>query len=301
MPRYEVRQLTSAPESLALESMGARLDVSVGAPALEAEEGIELVGSSSSSSLITFPLLSSSSSDIDYAIFLYREYNNGRRCFIGVCSPLDIREWPVDEPDAVTGFYRKTSGSWTFRDNVLLEQFRLKLLEHIQGLANALALLAGLAEEEEQTYDFTPSDATVMSSSLQGERSFTITRAPVVPYPTDEPVGYRLHVTCVATGTDPKIFLHRKDLRDRDAEEKERPIAVCSPGDLVDYPVDVPDDDQFPDHYRKSTFDIVTANIPLLKDGWDNIKFDVEQLATALNMHYTEISNVDVEQISPQI
>lgn len=299
MSSYEVRQVTYAPVTLGLAHMGARLDIIIGEPTTT-DYDVTYKGYSSSSSVYEIPTGSSSSSNVDYAILLFREFSNGRSRFIGVCSPLDLQQWPVDNPDANTGFYRKANSSWTFRDYELLEQFRSKILEYIQSLTNSLSILHNLAQEEELNYDFTISDSEIISSSLQDERSFTLIRSPVVFYPIDNPVGYRLHVTCTAIGTDPKIFLHRLDLPESE-EVKERPIAVCSPGDLVDYPSDAPDENQFPAHYRKATFDIVTADITLLNEGWNNIKLEVEQLAAALAIHQDNVSSLDVEQITSNV
>ena len=298
MPTYEVRQLTAAPTDLGLSHLGARLDISVGEPGLDPESSTYLV--SSSSSLVEFPLLSSSASGVDYAILLYKQSGDGREHFIGICSPIDMQQWPEEEPDAVTGFYRKQGGEWTFRDEELLEQFRSHLLDHIQRLADSLSTLATLGTAETVTYDASE-ELTDVSSSSATATSFTLRRDVVATYPDSDPTGYRLRVTCESVGGDEKIFLHRNDTLDRDGNKLARPIAVCSPGDLVDYPAGAPSSSQFPPHYRKATFDIVSANIPLLLETWDNIKTEVEQLAMALQVHEETVSDTTVSRVEPNV
>ncbi len=313
MAIFVVHKLVSKPRDT-LDHMGARLDISIlteaEAAALRPESssssGFPLSGGVSSSSSISLVGMSSSSSSGAAALgpydvqnlFLFQQ-DGDREHFLGVCSPQDLETWAVETPHATTGLFRRSAVSVTFRRDTILDTFWNRLDADIVSLSLALTTLSGLREAEDLTYDFT-SEGTEpdSSSSLHGLRQFRLHRAPMVPYPADQPTGYRLHVTCAADGTDSKIFLHRNDLPDRDGDTHARPIAVCSPGDLVDYPPDAPDPDQFPDHYRLAEFDVVGSELNDLKEAWDSIKVDVEQLAAALKFHVDVVTASSLEDVS---
>lgn len=283
MPTYQVTQQITVPEEQGRVYRDTRLQVTVGAPDREPTEI-----SSSSSAWIEFPE-SSSSSNVDYAIFLYRQVD-GVEQFLRVCYPLDFI-YPIDTPDPATGLYRKSTGDWMFRAESILDQFSRQLLEDIQSLADVLETLAELQAAEIKIYDFSP-DGSSMS------RYFQLHKDAVTPYPEGDPVGYRLKVTCTGAGTDAKIFLHRNDVAPDIATDDQlaRPIAVCSAGDLVDYPADAPDN--FPYHYRLATFDIVSKNISLLWSTWENICVDTDELARTLKIMEDDVTSTSEDIVS---
>lgn len=299
MPTYAVRKLVSKPDAR-LDHMGARLDVQIVSPE---EAAFATTDSSSSSSItvnpVTFESSSSSAAQLDVQnLFLFQQEGD-REHFLGVCSPLDLETWPVGSPDATTGLFRRHYVSLTFRKEDILDDLWSDLWNDIEALASVLSVLAPLRDAESEEYEFTETGVTPSSSSsLHALRRLRLQRAPLTAYPSENPVGYRLTVTCTADGADHKIFLHRNDLADRSGVVHYRPIAVCSPGDLVDYPPDAPDEDQFPDHYRLSTFDVMSKDPELLQEAWINIKRDTEQLAAALKFHLDEVTDTDVENVS---
>lgn len=265
--------------------LGARMDVIV---------DIDTPGESSS--VINIPEMSSSSSSqesIDYsAVFLYRRVNDDDT-FLDVCSPADMETWPSDNPDAATGLYRSNQVSITFRSRTLLEQAYEEVWKRIEALGDALTILSRMRITETVPYDFSENDAEYSSSSGDGIRRFTLTRDAFIPYPTSSPTGYLLRITCDADGVDDAIFLWRNDLPDRTNTVQKRPIAVCSPGDLVDYPEGTPDVSQFPAHYRLNEWSITSARLSLLEETWTKIKSDVSQLARALNAHLGQATEVE--------
>lgn len=281
MPIYQVTQQRTVPADHGRVYLDTRLQVFVGPPDSDPSEV-----SSSSSTFIEFPE-SSSSSSVDYAVFLYQQVN-GQEQFVRVCYPLDF-QYPLYVPDPITGFYRKATGDWMFRAESIMDQFQVQLLDDIQALAEILEVLGELQQPETKNYDF---------SSMDGIRDFTLQREAVTAYPADNPVGYRLAVTCSGTNTDSKIFLHRDDIEPDTptSAQRERPIAVCSAGDLVDYPEDVAD--SFPYHYRRNTFSIVSKNISLLRSTWENICVDTDELARTLKSLENDVTNTETDTVS---
>jgi hypothetical protein len=280
MPTLTITRVTHVPE-LPLSHMGVRMNLSVtsGGPEPTVAERHSSSSSAvrfvSSSSQVEVQISSSSWAPSFHNIFLYRELG-GREYFLGVCSPADLDAWLPDEPDSL----------------------RTELWSDIQDLMDALDVVSAMRGSETVSYSFSTSDARLgiggsSSSSAHGVRRFTLTRESLVAYPTTDPVGYRLNVACVAEGADPKIFLYRDDLPDRDRVTHSRPIAVCSPGDLVDYPEDEADSRHFPAFYRQATFDIVSRDLALLQETWANVKRDTEELAAALQWHQDEVTSVE--------
>lgn len=246
----------------------------------------------------------SSSSGIpanDNAIFLFkRGATTSSDVFLGVCSPRDLAVWPPVRSDA-KAFYRLDRVELTFRAEVVMETAWTQLVSDVTALSNANDALAQLSSGETVTFEFEDDTCTVLrssSSSARGMRVFNLTLSPIALYPSEEPAGYRMLVTCASDCGDPKIFLHRDDQPDMDGDVHSRPIAVCSPGDLVDYPTDLPDDDQFPAFYRTADFDIVSNNPILLADVWERIKVDTELLAAALYTHENVITETLIEDVA---
>lgn len=295
MPKYELIKTVSEQRLPLNLSGGARLDITIAAPSSASPL-------SSSFAVVEFPVILSSSSAVagtDRNLLLFRR-KSGRDFFLGIASPLDMETWPVDIPDVITGFYRTTSGSWTFRLRDLLDDFWTSIVSDVQQLANLLGLLAPLRALELISYDFSPGGVgwDSSSSARAGSRVFHLRREGVVSYPSINPAGYRLKVTCTAEGADKNIFLHRDDLPDRAQKIHVRPLAVCSPSDLVDYPAGLVSSDDFPPHYRLGKFDIVAANINDISSGWLNIKTEVKQLAGSLKFQQDSVSERDVLEIS---
>ena len=299
MATFTIQKIYSEPQG-SLAHYGQQIDVRV----LTEEEAalLNLSEESSSSSVVSeVGVMSSSSStaislyDVKH-LFLFNRKATGDK-FLGVCSPLDLETWPVDAPTNATGYFRKSQVTVTTRHENITDTFIYKLSEDIDKLAAALNLLAILGNRESVTYDFSSSSNT-SSSSSSNEKSFTVTKEVTVAYPSENPTGYRLQVNCTAIGADPKIFLHRNDLPDQNMEIKARPIAVCSPGDLVDYPPDEPDETDFPAHYRLAEFDVVSSNLDDLNSAWTNIKIEVARLAQVLKIHENEITDSSLEEIT---
>lgn len=211
------------------------------------------------------------------AILLFDKRSDTDTKFLGVCSPLDLAQLPEDMP--AIGLGRDNKVELTFRNEQLLDIAWAELIDDVYALAAALGTLETLASAETKTY---------------GE--YSITRDAVVAYPADAPTQYRLRVECTA-GLDLHIFLYEDEVPDSDGTVKPRPVSVCSPGDMVDYPQDAAGP-EFPFHYRRLVFDISTSNITLLADTWNNIQLDVEDLATALAYHETTVTTsteMDIE------
>lgn len=213
---------------------------------------------------------SSSSSSVD-AILLFKQVN-GVDHFIGICSPIDLARVPVDAPDE-SGLFRVASASWDFRNRVLMDQFWAALELDVQALASAQNSLAALDDVDVVSFDISPDDAP-------GTVVYTLTRDAVSLYPVSAPTGYRLRVVCAALGADPNVFLRRNEQASLSASATSRPIAVCSAGDMADYPVGAPTG--FPAYFRGNEFDITSRNVYLLKHAWDTIQFDVRKLVESL-------------------
>lgn len=245
--------------------------------------------------------LSSSSPLInDNAVFLFKRGTTASSdVFLGVCSPRDMAVWPPARSDA-KAFYRLDRVELTFRAEAVMEAAWTQLVSDVVALSNANDALMLLSPGETAVFEFTDSSCVVArssSSSEQGTRVFNLTLSPITLYPSEDPAGYRMLITCASDCGDPKIFLHRDDQPDRDGDVHSRPIAVCSPGDLVDYPADLPDEEQFPAFYRTADFDIVSDNPVLLADVWERIKVDTELLAAALYTHENVITETLIEDV----
>lgn len=254
MSRFVLTRTVSHAESTAAREANVRLHV--------------LVGPATSSSSSGEPLSLSS----DQAIFLNGTDSHTR--FLGVCSPIDMAVFGLDV-DEITNRVRTNEGEWDFRNEELMEQFWLRLLFDVQSLDAALTKLDELYGVVAFTVDFSPDDDP-------GSRYFEIIRE-VTFYPDDSPSHYRMRVTCEAVGGDAsEIFLHRYELPDRNGEIFARPIAVCSPGDLADYPVGEPRSGQFPRYFRRAAFDVSSRNVSRIYSGWTNIYASVRLLAASL-------------------
>jgi hypothetical protein len=171
------------------------------------------------------------------------------------------------------------------------------LLSDLTALSDALLVLYQNRSEEKITVDFSPTNNHGSSSSYS-IRQFLLHRAAVTTYPDTSPTGYRLRVVCTAVGYDPKIFLYRDDLPSGAGDTgTPRPIAVCSPGDLVDFPEDEAGE-IFPPLYRKNTFDFYTKDLSLIDETWSNIQRDVRDLADALRVHTDEVTETTIHGAS---
>ena len=308
MPTFYITRELATPDRR-LDDMGVNVDIEVtlGEPDSATDDvPARNLSSSSSTETAEVPVsqLPSSSSSTgagsSTAIFLFRRIA-GEDYFLGLASPPDIATWPIETPGS-EGYFRDNKVELTFRSEALMKLAWAEMLKQIQQLATALKNLAILEVSEEIDYDFsrigTRARASSSSSSRGVGRRIYMSRAAVVPYPSGSPVGYRMTVTADADGGDKKIFLHRDDQPDRSRVIQCRPIAVCSPGDMVDYPADTADEDQFPQFYRKETFDIVSSDVGLLKDTWDKIKLDTESLAAALKHHQDIVDSIDTDSVS---
>lgn len=237
----------------------------------------------SSSSVLFMSSSSSFSIEDPQSVFLFKQEGN-ENLFLGVCSPLDLETWPVGTPDPNTGLYRTNSVSLTFRSQSILDQFWTELLADLRNLVGALDKLEPLRTGETVIIQFGP-------DTNPGQRFIQLNREAVVPYPSEAPTGYRLHIiAAVNSGLNPEIneiFLYKLEERN-DVEPAaiiERPIGVCSLADLDDYPPTTALIDSFPAFFRKNELDVVLSNLDDLISGWDNIKFDTELLAMAWKVH----------------
>lgn len=247
-----------------------------------------VLSSSSSSSVVSSS--SSDSSDVaaDTAIFL-RTVSE----FLGVVSPFEF-ERLTSTPHPDTGHYRVAEFDLTFRNALLADEMWEHLKRDAADLARAQEILEALAEEETIAFESEPESSSSNSSSSSEDTRCRIVRSAVVPYPSDNPVGYRLTVRCFGCD-DPNIFLWRDDEPDALGNIRERSIAVCKPGDIVDFPVAAAEG--FPAMYRRSWFDVVTADVDLLKSGWENILLEVTHLFETQAFFDATVTSTDWESV----
>ena len=91
------------------------------------------------------------------------------------------------------------------------------------------------------------------------------------------------------------IFLHQKTLVDQtDSDQQDEFVAICSPYDLSDYPVDEPDSEQFPAFFRKTEIDILLPGVGLFVETKDEIEAQVRHLVHLLDQLETL---ADVEEV----
>lgn len=263
MARYQVIRSVYGSEDEPVRELNVRLHVRIVSP-----------GS----------LSSSSSAPSGNEILLFDAANQ----FLAVCSPIDLQRWPAITPDPDSGLVRRDEGDWYFRDEELLEQFWALLIADIESLSNALERLDRLSVGEMVSLDTSPSESP-------GTRSLDLTRDAVSPYPDAAPTHYRLRVSCTGINQDARVFLHRYELPDRDDTIRFRPVSVCSPADMVEYPPDAPNSEQFPAFFRRSEFDIISRDLALLENGWNNLRYNVETLAAALRAHDRLLETSEVE------
>jgi len=87
-----------------------------------------------------------SAENIDSEIFLYRRFpidpESGEETdeFCSICSPVDMEEYPIGEPDVMRDFpfFRKNFVDLMFRATSLAEEAQLVILQQIEVLLDAL-------------------------------------------------------------------------------------------------------------------------------------------------------------------
>jgi hypothetical protein len=81
-----------------------------------------------------------------------------------------------------------------------------------------------------------------------------------------------------------EVFLHQRTLVDADTDEwQDEFVAICSPYDLSDYPVDEPTTGQFPTYFRKATADIYLPGISVFSEVKEDIEAQIRFLVQLLN------------------
>jgi hypothetical protein len=97
--------------------------------------------------------------------------------------------------------------------------------------------------------------------------------------------SFRIRVTASSGVNMPEeIFGHQKTLVDPYTEEtQDEFVFVCSPYDLSIYPANVPDEEQSPAFFRKSTVDILVPGIDMAEEVITSISEQVDELVKLLN------------------
>jgi hypothetical protein len=91
-----------------------------------------------------------------------------------------------------------------------------------------------------------------------------------------------------------KIFACQRNLLDANTGEQDDEFCfVCSPLDLVAYPADDPDPEQFPQYFRKDTVDIWVPGLQTVQDTLDEIS---EQVCHLLQVMQTQC---ELEALEP--
>jgi len=81
-----------------------------------------------------------------------------------------------------------------------------------------------------------------------------------------------------------EVFLHQRTLVDTDTDEwQDEFVAICSPYDLSDYPVDEPTTEQFPAYFRKATADIYLPGISVFSEVKEDIEAQIRFLVQLLD------------------
>ena len=81
-----------------------------------------------------------------------------------------------------------------------------------------------------------------------------------------------------------EVFGHQKTLLDAyTTSQKDEFMFVCSPFDLVTYPANEPDPDQFPAFFRKSRIVAIMPSQSRAERLWDDVHEEVCELVRALN------------------
>jgi hypothetical protein len=132
-----------------------------------------------------------------------------------------------------------------------------------------------------------PAEAPGDSSSVScGPTEAIITLTPLLQadYEINGAAGFRIRVVASgACGLDNEIF--------RYYQQPPNPISgltpqvfsgVCSWVDLVDLPVDGPNDGDSPKLFRLSYFDIVVASVDIANDVWDLVLEETQALLNAI-------------------
>lgn len=237
---------------------------------------------------------SSSLGSGDLDLFLVRTATSPERdSFVGVCSPLDLLTYSNTRPGTVNQLYRANSVTLTTRAMDVATALRTRIVEHLRSLTATLRTLDDMADEEVVTHAQGAQD----SSSSAG-RTATLTRAALVPYPDNAPVGYLLSVSCETVGYDSDIFYHRIEVPLYTGETQYRPIGVCTPADMDAYPVGAANVTEFPPFFRSNEFAVVSRNIAELCSGWNNLKRDFRELMRTLDLVDQNNDNDSVSEVS---
>lgn len=106
--------------------------------------------------------------------------------------------------------------------------------------------------------------------SLQLTRETSIMEENAVPY------AWRMRISVTdSAGLDTNIFLHRR------AGGKDDFLCICSPVDLVEYPVGEPEAGKLP-FFRAAVVDLLSRSSDMLEEGWLMIVQDCRRLVKAM-------------------
>jgi hypothetical protein len=108
--------------------------------------------------------------------------------------------------------------------------------------------------------------------------------------------GYMMSVTVDNYGnaiTDPNIFMYLMTYPDGETEEGNAVFqCIASPADLEEYPVGTPPETS-PKFYRMASVNLVSRNISLLEEAWEDIKDDCDELSRSLEA----FASLDLETV----
>lgn len=188
--------------------------------------------------------------------------------FVGVASIQDLQAYAEDTPSAGTSLFRSSVVDMVFRDTALMEETWETLCRDVNALRIQLEAYRDIyVEDSLETENVT---CFTGSSSSSGTAGYVLTRSAIATYPVAAPTGWRMTVTCAGRGGwDSCVFRHLRQTKNvLTGEILERPMGVCTPADLEEYPADAPDDLHFPRFYRKSTMDVFSENLDYLIEAW---------------------------------